>query len=184
MTARQRDRRDRLIDAAIALLETHEYEQAQVKDVADLAGVSLGTLYNYFLSKERLFAEALVRWADSLPHNVRSRPLADTTPAGRLTEAVHRALRAFERRPQMAHLVNVLMMSDDPHAREVMVRMDRATADAYFHALASIPPADARDMVDVVNAVFTVALREWTRGRISIEEVYRRVDRAIALVVR
>lgn len=184
MTPRQRDRRDRLIDAAIALLETNEYEKAQVKDVADLAGVSLGTLYSYFYSKERLFAEALVRWADNLPTNIRNRPLADSSPAERLTEAMHRALRAFERRPQMAHLVNVLMMSDDPLAGEVMARMDRSTSDAYFHALAPTPPVTARAMVDVVNAVFTVALREWSRDRITIREVYSRVDSAIALVVR
>jgi TetR/AcrR family transcriptional regulator, cholesterol catabolism regulator len=51
MTPRQRARRDRLIEAALALLEEDDYEQVQVKDVADRAGVSLGTLYNYFSSK-------------------------------------------------------------------------------------------------------------------------------------
>src|SRR5579863_3054067 len=80
MTARQRDRRERLIDAAVALLETEDYERVQVKDVADRAGVSLGTLYHYFFSKERLFAEALVRWASDLPSNIRDRPLRAVSP--------------------------------------------------------------------------------------------------------
>lgn len=183
MTPRQRDRRDRLIDAAITLLETDDYERVQVKDVADQAGVSLGTLYNYFYSKDRLFAEALARWADSLPTNIRNRPLSDASPGGRLKEAVNRALRAFERRPQMARLVNVLIMSGDPLAGELLERMDRATTDAYMQALAAIDPSTARAVVNVVNSVFGVALREWSMGRITIREVHDRLDSAIGLLV-
>lgn len=183
MTPRQRDRRDRLIDAAISLLQTEDYENVQVKEVADLAGVSLGTLYNYFYSKERLFAEALVKWADSLPANIRNRPLSEASPGERLKEAVHRALRAFERRPQMARLVNVLTMSGDSLAGELMARMDRATSDAYMNALSAVDPLVARSMVDVVNAVFSVALREWSLGRITIRQVHDRLDSAIDLVV-
>jgi AcrR family transcriptional regulator len=183
MTPRQRDRRDRLIEAALALLETDDYEKVQVKDVADKAGVSLGTLYNYFFSKERLFAEALVRWAGNLPTNIRNRPLRETSPQARLEEAVHRALRAFEKRPQMARLVSVLMMSDDPFAGDLMERMDRATTDAYMQALSAVDPVVARAIVDVVNAVFSLALREWSRGRITARELYDRVDSAIGLLL-
>lgn len=184
MTPRQLDRRDRLIDAAISLLQTEDYEKVQVKEVADQAGVSLGTLYNYFYSKERLFAEALVKWADSLPANIRNRPLRAASPADRLKEAVHRALRAFERRPQMARLVNVLVMSGDPLATELLNRMDRSTSDAYLQALSAIEPTIARTMVDVVNAVFSLALRDWSLGRITMRQVHDRLDAAITLVVR
>lgn len=184
MTPRQLDRRDRLIDAAVALLQTEDYENVPVKDVADLAGVSLGTLYSYFNSKERLFAEALAKWAESLPINIRNRPLRDAPPGERLEEAMHRALRAFEKRPQMARLVNVLMMSADSLASELMARMDRSTADAYLQALSALDAAVARSMVDVVNAVFTLALRDWSLGRITMDEVHQRVDSAIGLVVR
>ena len=80
MTARQRDRRNRLIEAALGMLGSDDYERIQVKDVAEKAGVSLGTLYNYFSSKERLFAEVLVHWADTLPTNIRQRPLQEGRP--------------------------------------------------------------------------------------------------------
>jgi TetR/AcrR family transcriptional regulator, cholesterol catabolism regulator len=183
MTPRQRARRVRLIEAALALLEEDDYERVQVKDVADRAGVSLGTLYNYFSSKERLFAEVLVRWADSLPTNVRSRPLEQARPVDRLMEVVHRALRAFERRPQMARLVNVIMMSADPLAADHLARMNRATTDAYMQALSTMDPVRARRTVDVVNAVFGVAVREWSQGRITIAEVHERLDSAIGLLL-
>lgn len=183
MTPRQLDRRERLLDAAISLLETEDYENVQVKEVADRAGVSLGTLYNYFFSKERLFAEALVKWAESLPANIRRRPLRSGSQADRLKEAVHRALRAFERRPQMARLVNVLVTSGDSEASGLLARMDRSTSEAYLQALSAVEPARARSMVDVVNAVFSLALRDWSLGRVTSRELHDRVDSAIDLVV-
>jgi AcrR family transcriptional regulator len=183
MTPRQRDRRDRLIDATISLLETQDYEDVQVKDVADLAGVSLGTLYNYFASKDRLFAEALARWADTLPTDLRDRPLKDAGPDERLKEAVDRALRAFQRRPQMARLVNVLLMSGSPLADELIARMDQATSDAYMQALTGVDPSRARAILTVVNAVFSVALREWSLGRISGDEMHDLLDSAISLLL-
>jgi len=182
MTPRQRDRRNRLIDAALAMLATEDYERIQVKDVAESAGVSLGTLYNYFFSKERLFAEVLVRWADSMPTSIRQRPLRNAPPSEQLKEAVHRALRAFERRPQMVRLVHVLEMSTDGFAGELLHRMDLATTDAYMQALAAVDPVVARKALGVVNAVFSVQLREWSRGRITMREVHHRLDDAISFI--
>ena len=171
------------MEAALALLETQEYEGVQVKEVADKAGVSLGTLYNYFSSKERLFAEVLVNWAANLPTNVRSRPLKAVSGADRLRETMHRALRGFERQPQMARLVNVLVMSTDPFAGELLGRMDRSITDAYMLALSEMDPVVARRTVNLVNAVFSVALREWSLGRITMREVYDRVDSAIGTLI-
>ncbi len=182
MTPRQRDRRNRLIDAALDMLAAEDYERIQVKDVAENAGVSLGTLYNYFSSKERLFAEALVRWADGMPTSIRQRPLQNAPPAEQLKEAVHRALRAFERRPQMARLVHVLETSTDGFAGELLHRMDLATSDAYMQALSVVDPIVARKALDVVNAVFSVQLREWSRGRISMRDVHDRLDVAISFI--
>jgi AcrR family transcriptional regulator len=66
LTTNQLARRQRVVDAGLALLERREYERIQVKDVAEEAGVALGTLYHYFSSKEHLFAEVLVKWAATL----------------------------------------------------------------------------------------------------------------------
>lgn len=184
MTPRQRDRRERLLQAGLDLLATDDYEQVQVKDIADRAGVSLGTLYNYFFSKERFFAEVLVRWADNLPTNVRRRPPAQTAPDERLKDTIHRALRAFEKQPQMARLVNILSMSADPMAGEILTRMDRSTTDAYLQALVGIDAQTARRMVEVVQTVFAVELREWSLGRKTMREAHDRLDSAIELVVR
>ena len=50
-----------------------DYERIQVKDVADEAGVALGTLYRYFNSKDHLFALALLDWASGFRRRVEKR---------------------------------------------------------------------------------------------------------------
>ncbi len=82
LTAKQRARRERVIDAALTLLESRDYERIQVKDVAEAASVALGTIYHYFSSKDHLFAEVLLKWAASLRTNVARHPLSGTSPAG------------------------------------------------------------------------------------------------------
>jgi AcrR family transcriptional regulator len=49
--------RERLLDAARALIEQDGYSAASVLQVAERAGVAAGTLYRHFESKEELFVE-------------------------------------------------------------------------------------------------------------------------------
>ncbi len=52
---RPSDRFERLLDAAFGVFIAKGFRRTQMSDVARAAGVSQGTLYNYFESKEALF---------------------------------------------------------------------------------------------------------------------------------
>ena len=57
MTKRQRQAREtkrRLYEAAIALIQAKGFSEINIKDITDLAGVSKGTFYTHFDSKEDL----------------------------------------------------------------------------------------------------------------------------------
>lgn len=54
-------RREQILDAAAALFAQDGYAQAKMKDVAKAAGVSNGTVYNYFKSKEEVLQALLHR---------------------------------------------------------------------------------------------------------------------------
>lgn len=56
---RKGDRRQELLDAALTLFLSHGYSDTRMDDVALLAGVGKGTLYNYFENKETLFFSAI-----------------------------------------------------------------------------------------------------------------------------
>ncbi len=107
-TEAQRARRQRVIDAGLALLRSRDYDKIQVKDVAEEANVALGTVYNYFSSKDHLFAEVLIAWAATLGPNISRNPLRGNTDIERLTEVFHRSVRAFQRQPNFARLVATL----------------------------------------------------------------------------
>jgi AcrR family transcriptional regulator len=43
--------RDRIYQTALELLETQGYETIRIEDICQKAGVSIGSFYNYFSSK-------------------------------------------------------------------------------------------------------------------------------------
>ena len=60
-SAAQRERRQRILDATLALASKGGYEAVQMRAVAERAGVALGTLYRYFPSKIHLLVSGLAR---------------------------------------------------------------------------------------------------------------------------
>lgn len=183
LSSKQAARRQAVVDAALRLLAQRDYEQISVREVAESAGVALATLYHYFPSKEHLFAEGLVQWAGTLRSDVTRRPLGGTTPACRLEEALLRSARAFERHPQLARLVNLLEISNEPFARDVLARLDAVTMDVYLGLLGDLPHDEAVRVVRVADAVLDASLRAWSCGRVTMRDVRRSLSDAVSLLL-
>src|SRR3954469_13700754 len=49
--------RARLVDAAKQIFEEHGFLEARISDIAERAGLSHGSFYHYFDSKEQVFRE-------------------------------------------------------------------------------------------------------------------------------
>lgn len=184
LTATQQARRARVIDAALSLSRRRTFEQIQVKDVAEEAGVALGTVYRYFSSKDHLFAEALVQWVEALQTNVTRYPLAGVVPADRLREVLHRCVRAFQGQPNLARLVTTLTVSSDPFAIEAVARMDLITTAVFREALVGLEEPTVRPTVRIVYQVLDGLLRMWSAGRLSIVDVYETLDDMVGLLFR
>jgi AcrR family transcriptional regulator len=60
--ARRTQQRERILAAAEQLLVTHGVERSRLRDVAEVAGVSVGTVQHYFDTRDRLVAE-LFEWS-------------------------------------------------------------------------------------------------------------------------
>lgn len=177
----QRARRDRIVAAAIELLRDDEYDAIQMRHVAEAAHVALATIYRYFSSKEHLYAAALLAWAEAFPPDATPLRGADTDEA-RLRALMRRAVRAFERHPQMMRAEIVIEHSHDPNARAVFDEFGRRNIAALRAALASSEPARADAIIETVNAVMVTRLRSWALGRCTIRDVDRSVQDAIALI--
>jgi AcrR family transcriptional regulator len=62
--ARQKDpqRRDMILETALARFAERGFHAVSVKELADAAGISLGSLYTYFDTKEQLVNELFRKW--------------------------------------------------------------------------------------------------------------------------
>ena len=88
------DRRQSILDAFDRLVERYGAEKVSVHEVADEVGVSVGTLYNDFGSKQGLIASA----ADRLQSNVLGRPeieFGSVTPEQELRALILGWIRAL-----------------------------------------------------------------------------------------
>jgi TetR/AcrR family transcriptional regulator, cholesterol catabolism regulator len=183
LSVNQAARRQRIVDAALALLDRRDYEHIHVREVAEEASVALGTVYHYFESKEHLFSEVLVHRAATLRSSITRSPLVGHSPADRLLDALRRTVGEFERRPQIGKLVARLAASGDPGAAVVLNRIHDATSQVYLGVLTDMDAAVAARIIRVVEAVLDSGLRAWSGGRLPVSEVYRMLEDAVELLV-
>jgi TetR/AcrR family transcriptional regulator, cholesterol catabolism regulator len=173
-------RRERIVQAAMTALEQQEYEQIQIRDVAQAAGVALGTVYRYFSSKEHVYAAVLHVWAE--PGRRPVRRAAQLTAEQRVRARMRAVVAAFERQPQFFKVQVLLQGSTDQNARKLMAEF---AASAQEWLVADLAPLgkEAEDSATmlwaVLNTMLTVAIYQ---GR-SMREVYRIADKFIDLLV-
>jgi len=179
----QQERRDRIVRSAISLLEHGgEYDAIQMRDVAGDAGVALGTLYRYFTSKEHLYAAALLEWAANFPAREPSKRADGRSDEAQLRALMRRAVRAFERYPQMMRVEIVIESSPDPNARALFDQFALRNVGTLTNALSTTDPATAAAIVETVNSVLVTRLRSWALGRITIGDVDRAVQKTLDLI--
>ena len=179
----QQERRDRIVRAAISLLEHGgEYDAIQMRDVALEAGVALGTVYRYFTSKEHLYAAALLEWASNFPTREQSKRSGGRSDEAHLRALMRRAVRAFERYPQMMRVEIVIESSPDPNARALFDQFAARNVGTLTSSLSSTDPDTAAAIVETVNSVLATRLRSWALGRITVGDVDRSVQKTLDLI--
>jgi AcrR family transcriptional regulator len=149
------DRRQRLVDAAWRRFATGGYRDTTVDDVCEEAGVSKGTFYGYFSTKQDLFVALLDEETEAL--NAVARELAETEASG--AERVRGFAQAM------------LRVGDDP--ARVQLRADLWSA-------VQSDPALREEFADAVERRRSV-LREWIRDSIRAGDLALEERRANAL---
>ncbi len=181
-SAGQQARRQRIVVAAMELLDDREYDRIQMRDVADHARVALGTLYRYFPSKEQLFAHVLLEWSTTFELSVRRRRGSAGDPAARLVAVLRSAARAFERHPNYFRLIVVLEGASTAEVTEPFGAYAAGFHAVLADALDGVDPDDAAVIAAMSAAVLSAELRGWSHGRTSMRGVYERLERSVGLV--
>jgi AcrR family transcriptional regulator len=192
MPAWQFARRQRIVAAALEALGEQEYEQIQIRDVAQSAEVALGTLYRYFSSKEHLYAAVLQEWAAF--GRTRGPRAAATTPEERIRRRAHAIIRAIERQPQFFKVYVLLQTSGDVNARALLAEFAESAQASLARELDALPPHDdaaagphallsADDGAIMLWSIVHTLITEAIYRDGSMREVHRVVDRFIDLLV-
>ncbi len=175
----KRVRRAQIVRAAMDALKGGEYEQIQMRDVAEAADVALGTLYRYFSSKEHVYAAVLMEWAQ--PVFVSGQADSPPDEAG-VRDKVRGIIVSFERRPAFFKACMMLQNTTDPNAAEIMKQFaDTAqqTLAGDFAALGIPAAEDAAIMLwGIINTMLSGSV---LHGR-PMADNYRIVNAFIDLV--
>src|SRR5262249_40885712 len=158
--------------AATELLEEHELEAIQMRDVADRAEVALATVYRYFSSKDHLYAAAIVEWSSAFFKRVQARRgNSGTTDEIRLRMMLRHTVRTLERRPQCTRAVMVLESSPDEQARAQLDVFNAQYNAAMESCVQDLEPENASAVLMVVRGVYNSEVRWWAQQSSTIRDV-------------
>jgi AcrR family transcriptional regulator len=183
LTAEQRDRRRRVIDAAFELGAEGGYDAVQMRDVAATANVALATIYRYFSSKDHLLAAAMTEWTARLQGRVAQSPPRGETMADRLVDVLRRACRAMERQPKLSAALVRALSSSDVGVQQSGAEVQRQIAVMGNEILARLDPRVRAVILAVLGHVWYSALVSWANGRRPFDAVMGDLERAARVLV-
>ena len=184
-SAAQRERRQRILDATLALASRGGYDAVQMRAVADRAGVALGTLYRYFPSKIHLLVSGLAREFERNQEKLDRISIPGDTPYERMLFVLGRITRAMQREPMLTEAMTRAFMFADPSAaaevNTVARLMERMLTGAMHEGE---PTADEIAIARVIGDVWLSSLVAWVTRRASANDVSNQLELAARLLLR
>ena len=164
---RSRKKRDRLLNAAAQVFAERGYGATTADAIADMAGVSIGTFYNYFRNKRQILLALIVARCDDIFERLRlaQLDLSRGNARARIRAAVAAALRESEQ--SGLRRVWQVLMSAEPD----LIAYQGAVRDyAHQHLIEQLRQAQRRggtwDRLDVeVTALAILALIDALNAR-------------------
>jgi AcrR family transcriptional regulator len=108
--------RARLLDAAKQVFEEDGFLDARISDIAERAGLSHGSFYTYFESKDEIFREVASEVEERLSAplgDVILEPSSQATPHERIREAIRRHLESYRREARIMGVIEQVSRHDD-----------------------------------------------------------------------
>jgi len=159
--------RDRLIDAAFAVVAREGLEAASVKTIAAKAGITPGLVHYHFATKETMLEAALRRGLDDYLARNRARRLS--TPAAEQISAFFAAARKSIEPDRDFFKVRLAMAAramTDPALATIIAEISAAAAEEVAHVFAaaqglSTPEPRHRHLAAFVKGSFDGIMLAW-----------------------
>jgi AcrR family transcriptional regulator len=126
------EKRKRILEASIVEFSEKGYEGASMNKVVESAGISKGSLFNYFQTKSSLFLyvyDLALKQVKSYLRSVRDQTSQDPF-FQRLEKIMYAGVEFINDHPRLAQIYfHLLYTSDAPRSREILNRIRQLSAD-------------------------------------------------------
>jgi AcrR family transcriptional regulator len=191
-----KDRRDKILDVAVALAEEGGFENVRQRDVAANAGVALGTLYKRFRSKEEILCAALEREAEMLERRMELAPALGKTPVERIGSFFQTITRGMLKKPRFARAVLRAMASGEEGVAKTVASYQGRITGLIIAAMrgvgrltftdASEKPVNEKEvkLALLLQQIWFASLVGWSAGLVGQNDVIDQIKDAAGLISR
>jgi len=182
----------RVLEAALELAAHGGFDAVRQREVAERAGVALGTLYKRFESKDELLIGVLELESQKLASRIEREPLAGDTPLDRVMGYFSIATHYVVRKPRLGRAILRAVSSGERVSGRVMAYHARQMGhviDALVGRLGDDAPRvllsedDAAVVAPILLQVWFAALVGWSGDLFGVESVVEQVQRAASLLL-
>ena len=189
-----KDRRDKILDVAVALAEEGGFENVRQRDVAANAGVALGTLYKRFRSKEEILCAALEREAEMLERRMETNPAVGKTHVDRIGSFFNTITRGMLRKPRFARAVIRAMASGEEGVAKTVASYQGRITGLIIAAMrgvgrltftdASEKPVNEKEvkLALLLQQIWFASLVGWSAGLVGQNDVIDQIKDAAGLI--
>jgi AcrR family transcriptional regulator len=162
------DREAQIVQAACRAFGDTGFAGTSVADVADAAGISKPLIYNYFGSKEGLYAACVQHAAEVLTTEIERTAASGTVGLARAVVTLDGMFRVLAPQPWLWRLVFDPTAPRDPATEEVLAAYERRIFDFGIEGVSELlrlagndDPTDASAMRAVWENVFRTLVGWW-----------------------
>jgi AcrR family transcriptional regulator len=162
------DREQQILDVACRAFGESGFAGTSVADVAEAAGISKPLIYNYFGSKEGLYAACVQHAAATLTGEIERTAASGTVGLARAVVTLDGMFRVLAPQPWLWRLVFDPTAPDDPGTAKVLADYERRIFDfgvegvsELLHLAGNDDPTDTSAMRAVWENVFRTLVTWW-----------------------
>ncbi|HET6165635.1 MAG TPA: TetR/AcrR family transcriptional regulator [Marmoricola sp.] len=184
------DREQQILEVACRAFGESGFAGTSVVDVAEAAGISKPLIYNYFGSKEGLYAACVQHAAATLTAEIERTAASGTVGLARAVVTLDGMFRVLAPQPWLWRLVFDPTAPDDPATAQVLADYERRIFDfgvegvsELLHLAGNDDPTDTSAMRAVWENVFRTLVTWWLEhAEESPEEMTQRCIRLFSAV--
>jgi AcrR family transcriptional regulator len=160
------DKRERIYSAAARVFARDGFEKANMREIAKIAGISKGSLYDYFENKEDFYLTVSLYAIAESRKNIDSVIDDKKDFFDQMKDIFHQGLKFVIQNKEYAQLyANISSCGMEDFARKLTLRVEKHTSDYYKGALkkgvdagAVRPDTDINMAAFIINSLYVILM--------------------------